>query len=970
MTNVNLKALFNCLNPYCKRSMEGAAGMCVARSHYEVNVSHLMAMLLGDVDRDLQLILRHYEIEPARLEKALQHALDSERSGNPGKPSFSEALIELLEEAWMQGSIELHMADIRSGLLLLAMLKNQNRFGQLDWFPLVGDISPDDLRKNFFDITAGSKEEATFIGVEKKDASEAQQAAAREDSALAKFTIDFTGQAREGKIDPVFCRDREIRQIIDILSRRRKNNPIAVGEAGVGKTAVVEGLALKIVQGDVPDVLKNVDIIGLDLGLLQAGASVKGEFENRLKAVIEEVKGSPKPIILFIDEAHTLIGAGGPAGGGDAANLLKPALARGELRTVAATTWSEYKKYFEKDPALARRFQLVKLEEPSPQDAVVILRGLRDNYEKAHGVYMRDDAIEAAAMLSSRYISGRQLPDKAVDVLDTAAARVKISVSDKPSQIDDAERMILTLERELNALMRDVEAGLRQEDERTEELRRRIDEIREGLDKEIPRWEQERDAVAELLECRQQLGEEKLAEEPDAEKIEELRRKVEECAAKVIETQGDDPLIHYEVTPEVVGRVISDWTGIPLGKMVKDEAGSVLAFRDRLGDRIKGQDHALDALDRGVRAAKAGLRNPDAPMGVFLLVGPSGVGKTETALGVADILFGGERFMASINMSEFQEKHTVSRLIGSPPGYVGYGEGGVLTEAVRQRPYSVVLLDEVEKADLEVMNLFYQVFDKGVLSDGEGRVIDFRNTVVFLTSNLATEELTQIGLQGGLKPEMDEVVEAIRPILSRHFKPALLARMEIVPYMPIRGEALAGIVRAKLGKLIGRMWDAHKIRLSWAESVVQQIVDRCTEVETGARNIDYIINRNLLPKIASEILANLGGEIQYEALVVGLDGEGNFDFRFLEDALETPPVFEWDERKAQEAAAETTQDPKDSTGDDQDSAVMADEEAEGDGMSGEVNDTAIGAAAESGGENEGMNGGGEIAEEDEDEKRQ
>ncbi len=880
MTMINLKSLFNCLNPYCKRALEGAAGMSVSRGHYEVTISHVMLMLLGDVDRDLAQILRHYEIDASRLERALQHSLDSERSGNPGKPAFSTLLIELLESAWMHGSVELHMAEIRSGLLLLAMLKDENRFGQSDWSPLLAPISADDLRKGFFDITANSKEEANFIGVEKRGASEAAQAATREDSALGRFTINFTEQAREGKIDPVFCRDREIRQMIDILSRRRKNNPIAVGEAGVGKTAVIEGLALKIVQGDVPDVLKNVEIIALDLGLLQAGASVKGEFENRLKAVIEEVKSSAKPLILFIDEAHTLIGAGGPAGGGDAANLLKPALARGELRTVAATTWSEYKKYFEKDPALARRFQLVKLEEPSPQDAVVILRGLRDSYEKAHGIYMRDDAIEAAAMLSSRYISGRQLPDKAVDVLDTAAARVKISVSDKPAQVDDRERMIMTLERELNALTRDVDAGLREGDERMEELRLRIAAIRSELEIQVPRWEQERDAVTRLLALRQQLAEAKLAENRDEEVISGLRQQVEQAAGEVAVAQGDDPLIHYEVTPDVIGRVISDWTGIPIGKMVKDEAGSVLAFHQRLADRIKGQGYALDALDRGVRAAKAGLRNPEAPLGVFLLVGPSGVGKTETALGVADILFGGERFMVSINMSEFQEKHTVSRLIGSPPGYVGYGEGGVLTEAVRQRPYSVVLLDEVEKADLEVMNLFYQVFDKGVLSDGEGRVIDFRNTVVFLTSNLATEELTRIGLAEGDALSMDEIVEQVRPILSRHFKPALLARMEIVPYLPIRGEALAGIVSAKMSKLITRMWDSHKIHFSWSDHVIEQIVARCTEVETGARNIDHIINRNLLPKIAAEILSSLGGTVQYDTLRADLDEQREFVFHF------------------------------------------------------------------------------------------
>ena len=686
--------------------------------------------------------------------------------------------------------------------------------------------------------------------------------------------------------------------MIDILARRRKNNPIAVGEAGVGKTAVVEGLALKVVEGDVPDILKNVDIFGLDMGLLQAGASVKGEFENRLKSVIDEVKSSPKPIILFIDEAHTLIGAGGAAGGGDAANLLKPALARGELRTVAATTWSEYKKYFEKDPALARRFQLVKLEEPSPAEAVTIIRGLRDKYEEAHGVYVRDDGVEAAALLSARYISGRQLPDKAVDLLDTAAARVKISVSSKPDYIDDRERQIKTLERELSAIQRDIEAETRADDGRSAELEAEIAAIEADLVGLNQRWEKERDAVNRVLELRQQLarlrdpGVEEEAETDDQESAPEspaadnadpeaVKQALDQAMGALLAIQGKEPLIHYEVGPDVVAQVISDWTGIPLGKMVKDEAQTILSFSDDLAKRIKGQDHAIEAVNQGVRSAKAGLNNPSAPMGVFLFVGPSGVGKTEMGLSVADLLFGGERFIVTVNMSEFQEKHSVSRLIGSPPGYVGYGEGGMLTEAVRQRPYSVVLLDEVEKADPEVMNLFYQVFDKGTLADGEGRVIDFKNTIMLLTSNLASDIITQM-CAGGELPERDVLTEAIRPVLSNHFKPALLARMEIVPFYPIVGDAMKEIVGLKLNRLADRLLHSHKMSFAYDGAVVDQIAQRCTEVETGARNVDHIINRTLLPQISTELLEQMSEEGQPNTLSVGISDAGDFAITFSE----------------------------------------------------------------------------------------
>jgi type VI secretion system protein VasG len=897
--NVDLKALLGRLNPYCKRALETAAGVCVSRGGYEVAVEHLLLVMIDDPDRDFQLICQHYGVDPGRVKKSLQRAVEEGKTGNAGKPVFSPLLLEWFEDAWLIGSVDLGLAEIRSGVLIAALRANPGRYAYGSWADELDAIPAEALRREVLQITAPSKEGAATM--EKGSAAGAggkAEAGARDDTALGKFTIDFTARARAGDIDPVFCRDREIRQMIDILGRRRKNNPIAVGEAGVGKTAVVEGLALKVVEGDVPEILRGVEIYGLDLGLLQAGAGVKGEFENRLRAVIDEVKASPKPIILFIDEAHTLIGAGGPAGGGDAANLLKPALARGELRTVAATTWSEYKKYFEKDPALARRFQLVKLDEPSPDDAVTIIRGLRERYEKAHGVYVRDDAVEAAARLAARYISGRQLPDKAVDVLDTAAARVKISITAKPDQVDDRERRIRTLEREVNAVQRDMDAGTRADDGRVAELNQTIAGIRTELEALDARWQAERAQAEHILALRRTLAGGTNGTEAEAEaaageaapaapapapapKVDRdaLMRELDEATRKLAAMQGTDPLVHYEVSPDVVGRVIGDWTGIPVGKMVRDEARTILEFAGSLKKRIKGQDHAVDALDQGIRAAKAGLSNPGAPMGVFLLVGPSGVGKTETGLGVADLLFGGERFMVTINMSEFQEKHTVSRLIGSPPGYVGYGEGGMLTEAVRQRPYTVVLLDEVEKADPEVLNLFYQVFDKGMLSDGEGRLVDFKNTVILMTSNLATDILTEMGTAEE-RPGVEAVTEAIRPVLSAHFKPALLARMEIVPYFPISGDAMREITALKLGRLAGRMEQSQKIKLIWKPEVIEQIARRCTEVETGARNVDHIVGRTLLPRISTQILEMMGEEERPDRLEVGVGDDGDFTFAF------------------------------------------------------------------------------------------
>lgn len=871
MVEVNLKALVSRLNRFCTRSLEAAAGLCVARTQYEVAPEHFLYAMGEDPSGDLAAIYRYFGVETSRVQKSLLGIIEQFRTGNPGRPVFSPLLLEWLQQAWILTSLDFGLAEIRSGLLLQALLASPTRFGADEYLPLFEGINREILKARYASIIASSTEQSRRMGVEAAAPGAAPGAG---ESALARFTVNFTAQAREGKIDPVFGRDREIRQMIDILARRRKNNPICVGEAGVGKTAVVEGLALRIVEGDVPEALRNVELVGLDLGLLQAGASVKGEFENRLRQVIEEIKGSPKPVILFIDEAHTLIGAGGPAGGGDAANLLKPALARGELRTIAATTWSEYKKYFEKDAALARRFQLVKLDEPDEATVLTMLRGLRERYEKAHGVVLRDDALEAAARLGSRYISGRQHPDKGVDLMDTAAARVKIALTTKPPELQDLERRIQTLERELAAIRRDRAGGPPPSgDDRPAEIEREIAAAKERAAELAARWQKEKAAVEKVLEIRRKI---EAAPEPDRPP---LRKDLEAAQAELRAIQGRDPLVFAEVTPEVVARVVSDWTGIPIGKMVQDQAEALLHLEENLRRRIKGQDHALEIVARGIRAAKAGLKNPRTPMGVFLFAGPSGVGKTETALGVADLLFGGERFLTVINMSEFQEKHTVSRLIGSPPGYVGYGEGGVLTEAVRQKPYSVVLLDEVEKADPEVLNLFYQVFDKGMLADGEGREVDFKDTVIFLTTNLASEQILQAAA-GGPRPPVEDLVALIRPTLSKHFKPALLARMTIVPFLPVGPEALREITGLKLEQLRARLRENHRMALEVDPRVVEAIVERCTEVETGARNVDHILSGTLLPRLSSQILQQMSAGAPPARVRVGLDAGGDFSFEF------------------------------------------------------------------------------------------
>ncbi len=891
MININLSSLIQRLHPIAKVALEDAAALAVSEKANEVQIEHYLLSLLERPNSDFDVLLSHFDCSENLLRQSVRSTLDTNAKGNGSKPVFSALLIEWLQESWLVSSLDLSETQIRSGALLLTLVSNPLRYGQHGYASILEALNPDSLKRNFAELTSHSIEAQVATS---------ENTQAREDgSALSKFTTDFTGKARKGEIDPVFCRDQEIRQIVDILARRRKNNPIAVGEPGVGKTAVVEGLALKIVQGDVPDNLKGVELYGLDMGLLQAGASVKGEFEKRLNAVLDEVKNSPTPIILFIDEAHTLVGGGNQAGGSDAANLLKPALARGEVKTIAATTWPEYKKYFEKDPALARRFQLVKLDEPSPEQAALIIRGLRPAYEKSHNVYVRDDAITAAAALSARYISGRQLPDKAIDVLDTACARVNISLNAIPASVETLQQELAAQQRELEALERDAlqQTGDKHSLANIPDLKLAMEATKEELAEQEAQWHKEKEQIEEMIALRSRLHELVSAETDEEQQItdeeseheqdispcaemdeEAVRIAISACQEQLDAIRNDNPLVHFEVGPDEVSHVISDWTGIPMGKMLQDEAETTLKLKESLTQSIKGQEYAIDALSEGIQTAKAGLGNPDAPTGVFLLVGPSGVGKTETARAIADQMFGGERFMTTINMSEFQEKHTVSRLIGSPPGYVGYGEGGMLTEAVRQRPYSVVLLDEVEKADPEVLNLFYQVFDKGTLNDGEGRTIDFKNTLIIMTSNLATHEIESLVHQSK-DIDANIIAEAIRPTLNQHFKPALLARMSVLPFVPLSDEAMTEIIHHKLNKVSQRLQSHHKLSLSYEDNLVEFVLGNCRLAETGARNIDAVINRQLLPQLSTQLLVH-DKDDSHTQIEVSVDEQGTLTYAF------------------------------------------------------------------------------------------
>ena len=843
MINVDLQQLIQALDAETRRDLEGSAERCVARGGHKVLVEDLLLGLLERPQGLLTRALQDADVEPGELSAALQPRAEHNASRNP---VFAPELVQWLQDALLVANLELGQSQVEQAALILALLRNPMRYAGSHYLPLLSQLNIERLKGFALSHTPPA---------------DAAKPTVQGESLLARFTHNLTQQARDGQLDPVLCRDDAIRQMVDILARRRKNNPIVVGEAGVGKTAIVEGLASRIAAGEVPQALKGVELMVLDMGLLQAGASVKGEFERRLKGVIDEVKASPRPIILFIDEAHTLIGAGGTAGSSDAANLLKPALARGELRTIAATTWSEYKKYFEKDPALARRFQPVQLHEPTVSEAVTILRGLAHVYEKSHGIYLRDDAVVAAAELSARYLAGRQLPDKAVDVLDTACARVRISLAAAPQRLEQLRGELAQGERQRRALRRDAEAGLMIDLDALTLLETRLtaaEREREALETS---WTEQKALAETVLEQRKQLATARtmaaavpdtaMDEDPQAG-IETLEAALGETHRALAQAQATERLVSFEVCPRLVAEVISAWTGVPLAQLAREHNAKVARFATDLRTRIRGQEQAVHALDRSMRATAAGLNKPDAPVGVFLLVGPSGVGKTETALALADLLYGGERFMTTINMSEFQEKHTVSRLIGAPPGYVGYGEGGMLTEAVRQKPYSVVLLDEVEKADPDVLNLFYQIFDKGVANDGEGREIDFRNTLILMTSNLGSERISQL-CEHGARPTAEVLEATIRPVLSQHFKPALLARMRVVPYYPVGGPVLRELIEIKLGRL-GERLARRQLAFSFCQALVDELAERCTQSDSGARLIDHLLEQHVLPLVADRLL--------------------------------------------------------------------------------------------------------------------
>ncbi|SCC58206.1 type VI secretion system ATPase TssH [Kosakonia oryziphila] len=874
----NPAILLRRLNPYCARAMEGAASLCQTRAHAEILPEHWLLKLLEQGEGDLTVLARRYEWDMDAIWQDLLAWLDKQPRSVRHRPQLSDTVQTLMQEAWLIASLN-GEEHIRSLHLLMALVEKQNLVRCDGLWPLLtlGQSQMERLRplldtqsderpdvQQEAELAQSHGGEVEFVGhpagaeLKEGELSPALQ------NALDKFTLDVTAKAKEGKIDPVFGRDTEIRQMVDILSRRRKNNPILVGEPGVGKTALVEGLALRIAGGNVPEPLKPVILRTLDLGLLQAGAGVKGEFEQRLKNVIDAVQQSPTPILLFIDEAHTIIGAGNQAGGADAANLLKPALARGELRTIAATTWSEYKQYFERDAALERRFQMVKVDEPDDDTACLMLRGLKSRYAEHHNVHITDDAVRAAVILSRRYLTGRQLPDKAVDLLDTASARVRMSLDTVPEPLTRIRAQLTSLEMEEQALLEDIAVGSHSHGERLTAIEQEESDLIVELDELEARYGQERTLTEQLLESRQDIS---------------RQGETHALQQELNGLQHSNPLLSVDVDVRTVANVIADWTGVPLSSLMKDEQTELLTLEHEIGKRVVGQDVALEAIARRLRAAKTGLTSENGPQGVFLLVGPSGTGKTETALALADVMYGGEKSLITINLSEYQEPHTVSQLKGSPPGYVGYGQGGILTEAVRKRPYSVVLLDEVEKAHRDVMNLFYQVFDRGFMRDGEGREIDFRNTVILMTSNLGSDHLMQLLDE---QPESTEgdLHELLRPILRDHFQPALLARFQTVIYRPLAEAAMRTIVEMKLAQVSKRLHRHYGLTTQIDESLYDALTADCLLPDTGARNVDSLLNQQILPVLSQQLLIHMAAKQKQTSLTLGWSEEEGIGLEF------------------------------------------------------------------------------------------
>ncbi|WP_075183673.1 type VI secretion system ATPase TssH [Pantoea sp. 1.19] len=867
----NPAVLLRRLNPYCARAMEGAASLCQTRAHAEILPEHWLLKLLEQGEGDLTVLARRYEWDMDSLWQDLLAWLDKQPRSVRQRPQLSDAIQTLMQEAWLMASLN-GEEHIRSVHLLMALVDKPKLArcdglwplltlaqSQLERLRPLLDAQSDERPAVQQDAALAKNDGVEWVGraAEPATAQKEGELSPALQNALDKFTLDVTAKAKAGKIDPVFGRDTEIRQMVDILSRRRKNNPILVGEPGVGKTALVEGLALRIAEGNVPESLKPVVLRTLDLGLLQAGAGVKGEFEQRLKNVIEAVQQSPVPILLFIDEAHTIIGAGNQAGGADAANLLKPALARGELRTIAATTWSEYKQYFERDAALERRFQMVKVDEPDDDTACLMLRGLKSRYAEHHGVHITDDAVRAAVTLSRRYLTGRQLPDKAVDLLDTAAARVRMSLDTVPEAIVRLKAQLTALALEEQALLEDIAAGSDRHGDRLSVIERQRAELDARIGEQEARFSSEKALAQELMTCRQDIS---------------RQADIHDLQHQLNNAQQDDALIQIDVDTRTVANVIADWTGVPLSSLMKDEQTELLTLEAEIGRRVVGQDVSLEAIARRLRAAKTGLTSENGPQGVFLLVGPSGVGKTETALALADVLYGGEKSLITINLSEYQEPHTVSQLKGSPPGYVGYGQGGILTEAVRKRPYSVVLLDEVEKAHRDVMNLFYQVFDRGFMRDGEGREIDFRNTVILMTSNLGSDHLMQLLDEQPEATEAD-LHELLRPILRDHFQPALLARFQTVIYRPLAEAAMRTIVEMKLAQVSKRLHRHYGLSTQIDESLYDALTAACLLPDTGARNVDSLLNQQILPVLSQQLLTYMAAKQKPRSLRLGWDEE-------------------------------------------------------------------------------------------------
>ena len=915
MSDISRPKLYEKLNGLALKAMESAFVFCKLRGNPYVELDHWLHQVLQLQDSDLHRIVRHFQLNPARLAADMSEALDRLPRGAASVSDLSVHVDEAVERAWVYASLVFGATEVRTGHLVLALLKTPGLDhvlqGISSQFKAVrGDVLKDEFRE----IVGGSPEDAPSSAAARQAAAGGPEhegglapAALGRQEALQRFTVDLTEKARRGDLDPVVGRDEEIRQIVDILMRRRQNNPILTGEAGVGKTAIVEGFAQRVASGDVPPPLKDVVVRILDLGLLQAGASVKGEFENRLRQVIEEVQASPRPVILFIDEAHTLVGAGGPAGQGDAANLLKPALARGTLRTIAATTWGEYKKYFEKDAALSRRFQVVKVDEPSEERTLRMLRRLAEGFRRHHRVEVLDEALDAAVRLSHRYIPSRVLPDKAVSLLDTACARVAIGLHATPAEIEDCRRGIEAMEIEQGILDREGAAGV-EHAQREAKLREALAVQRRRLAALEQRREKEAGLVARLLDLRAKLMvgagligppvnhrglNAHAAADPapgvgvappagkaaDADGRAAILAELKAAQSELVALQGERPLIVPVVDAQTVASVVSDWTGIPLGRMVKDEIASVVSLADLLEKRVIGQRQALETVAKRICTARAGFTDANRPTGVFLLVGPSGVGKTETALALAEALYGGQHSLITINMSEFQEAHTVSTLKGAPPGYVGYGEGGVLTEAVRRRPYSVVLLDEVEKAHRDVHEIFLQVFDKGFMEDSEGRLIDFKNTVILLTSNVGSDLVMNMCRDASLMPDAEGLIKALRPTLLKTFPAALLGRLVVVPYYPISEAALRGIIQLQLGRIQGRLSEERGIELGYEASVLQLIAARCTEVESGARTVDAILTHTVLPRLSLEYLTRMMDRQTLSRVTIGAAG-GEFTYQF------------------------------------------------------------------------------------------